>query len=108
MATKVLNTSTLGDHFLPATGWVGQFSADGNPCSIPLGFKPAYVKVINETDTIVWERIGGMQAANSIKNGAADATSAIQFIDGGAGNWSLLLSAALCVTGKSILVYAVG
>ena len=45
----------------------GSFTSDGNVYSIVLGFKPRYMKIINETDAIVWEKVEGMAAANSVK-----------------------------------------
>jgi hypothetical protein len=53
----------------------GSFTGDGNTINIPLGFKPRYVRAINETDAIVWEKFEGEAAANSVKTDTAVALS---------------------------------
>lgn len=45
----------------------GSFTSDNTATTVTLGFKPRWVKVVNTTDVIVWEKIEGMAAANSIK-----------------------------------------
>ncbi len=49
----------------------GKFSGAGEAAIITLGFVPNYVKVINETDAIVWEVINGMTATKVAKTAAA-------------------------------------
>jgi hypothetical protein len=87
----------------------GNFTSTGDAVQINCGFKPRLVQIINDTDGIEWEKMIGMAAANSIKitlggsfAGVKDTSSAIQFVDGGAGNWNVLLSATLCGTSKNI------
>jgi hypothetical protein len=53
----------------------GSFTSDNTACIVSLGFKPRWVKVINSTDVIVWEKIEGMAAANSIKTVTAGTTT---------------------------------
>lgn len=60
----------------------GSFTSDNTATIVTIGFTPRWVKVVNSTDTIVWEKIEGMAAANCVKTVAAgtttiDATSAI-------------------------------
>ena len=50
------------------------FTSDGSAQSVSLGFKPAMVKIINETDTIAWEKFANMAAANSFKTVNHDTT----------------------------------
>lgn len=45
----------------------GSFTSDNTATTVALGFTPRFVKVINSTDTIIWEKIEGMAAANSVK-----------------------------------------
>lgn len=45
----------------------GSFTSDNTITTINLGFVPRSVKVINSTDAIVWEKIEGMTAANTLK-----------------------------------------
>jgi hypothetical protein len=42
-------------------------SANGDTKKINLGFYPRYVRIINETDVIIWEKTIGMTAANAMK-----------------------------------------
>ena len=53
----------------------GSFTSDNTATTISLGFKPVWVKVINSTDTIVWEKLEGLAAANSVKTVGAGTTT---------------------------------
>ena len=53
----------------------GSFTSDGTAAVVQLGFNPRWVKVVNTTDVIVWEKIAGMAAANSIKTVTAGTTT---------------------------------
>lgn len=53
----------------------GSFTSDNTATTINLGFVPRWVKVVNSTDTIIWEKIEGMAAANSIKVVTAGTTT---------------------------------
>lgn len=53
----------------------GSFTSDNTATTVTLGFKPRWVKVVNTTDVIVWEKIEGMAAANSIKVVTAGTTT---------------------------------
>ncbi len=53
----------------------GSFTSDNTATVVTLGFIPRWVKVINSTDTIVWEKIEGMAAANSVKTVTAGTTT---------------------------------
>ncbi len=53
----------------------GSFTSDNTATTVTLGFKPRWVKVVNTTDVIVWEKIEGMAAANSIKTVTAGTTT---------------------------------
>lgn len=94
----------------------GSFTSNGNATQLALGFTPRFVKVVNTTDSTVWEKIEGMAAANSIKDVAAadiviDTGSAITFdTDAGlnAAGSTCTLSATLCGTSKAISWIAFG
>lgn len=53
----------------------GSFTSDNTATIVKLGFKARYVKVVNSTDVILWEKIEGMAAANSIKTVTAGTTT---------------------------------
>lgn len=53
----------------------GSFTSDGSAQVVTLGFKPCWVKVINETDTIVWEVFGSSSATKVLKTVAAGTTT---------------------------------
>lgn len=53
----------------------GSFTSDNTACTVTLGFIPRWVKVINSTDVIVWEKIEGMAAANCVKTVTAGTTT---------------------------------
>lgn len=53
----------------------GSFTSDNTATTVTLGFVPRWVKVVNTTDVIVWEKIEGMAAANSIKTVTAGTTT---------------------------------
>ena len=89
----------------------GFFTSDGNPVQINVGFKPLEVKLINETDTLIWEWQYGMAATHTLKTAgtptvAIDTTSAIVVSEpapNGGGNWIVTTSAAAAGTSKNIL-----
>lgn len=45
----------------------GSFTSDNTVTIVALGFTARSVRVVNTTDVIVWEKIQGMAAANSVK-----------------------------------------
>jgi hypothetical protein len=53
----------------------GSITSDNTAVTVNLGFAPRWVKVINSTDVIVWEKIEGMAAANSVKTVTAGTTT---------------------------------
>jgi hypothetical protein len=53
----------------------GSFTSDNTATVVKLGFNARWVKVINSTDVIVWEKIEGMAAANSVKTVTAGTTT---------------------------------
>ena len=53
----------------------GSFTSDNSITVVTLGFKPRWIKVVNTTDVIVWEKIEGMPAANSVKTVTAGTTT---------------------------------
>lgn len=86
----------------------GAFTSDGNDTVITLGFVPKWVKVVNSTDAIVWEKIYGMAAANSVK--IIDTTMSIDtgsaIVIGTDGTFTL--EAATVGTSKAIAWIAMG
>lgn len=53
----------------------GTFTSDNTAVAVKLGFKPRAVKIINETDVIVWEKLGTMGATKSVKTVTAGTTT---------------------------------
>lgn len=45
----------------------GSFTGDGAAQTLTLGFVPTHIRIINETDVILWEKWDPMVAANSLK-----------------------------------------
>jgi len=82
----------------------GSFTSDGTAATVTLGFNPSWVKVVNTTDNIQWDKIYGMPAANSVKTVGGtvaitqDTGSAILFN----GDGTITLSATLAGTSKAI------
>lgn len=86
----------------------GSFTSDNTPTTVTLGFKPRWIKVVNSTDVIVWEKIEGMAAANSVKTVTAGTTtvdtgSAITIADNG-----FVLSQTAVGNSKAISWVAIG
>lgn len=115
MTTDTTAAAPLGLASLPNLA-NGSFTSDGNATSINVGFNPRVVMIYNATDVVKWEKYQGMAAADAIKTVAAgtmteDTTSAV-LIGADAGlnepGSGILLSAALCGTGKTIVWYAFG
>ncbi len=50
-----------------ARGAVGVFTGDGTAVTVNLGFKPKYVKLVNLTDAVTFEKIDGMLATQTVK-----------------------------------------
>jgi hypothetical protein len=87
----------------------GSFTSDNTATVVKLGFKARWVKVINSTDVIVWEKIEGMAAANAIKVVTAGTTtvdtgSAILINDDG----TITLSSTAVGNSKAISWVAMG
>lgn len=53
----------------------GSFTSDNTATTVTLGFKPRWVKVVNTTDVIIWEKIEGMSSTHSIKTVTAGTTT---------------------------------
>jgi hypothetical protein len=71
MATVAATSQAMGvDNFAS-----GSFTSDNTATIVNVGFKPRWVKVVNTTDVIVWEKIEGMAAANSVKTVTAGTTT---------------------------------
>lgn len=86
----------------------GSFTSDNTATTVTLGFKPRWIKVVNSTDVIVWEKIEGMAAANSIKTVTAGTTT----VDTGSaitiGDNSFVLSQTAVGNSKAISWVAIG
>jgi hypothetical protein len=86
----------------------GYFTGAGNVVSIPVGFQPSHVQIINETDNIQWDWFRGLAATHTIKQVAAgtttvDTTTAIAVSTDLAGNCTITLTAALAVNSSNII-----
>lgn len=87
----------------------GSFTSDNSATVVNLGFKARWVKVVNSTDVIVWEKIEGMAAANSVKTVTAGTTT----IDTGSAivinsDGTITLSATAVGNSKAISWVAIG
>ena len=87
----------------------GSFTSDNTATTVTLGFKPRWVKVINTTDVIVWEKIEGMAATHSVKTVTAGTTT----IDTGSAilinaDGTITLSATAVGNSKAISWVAIG
>lgn len=85
----------------------GNFTADGTATKLTIGWVPARIVVLNETDGIRWEKMKGMATANSMKwtsaaDLAIDTGSAIALNSDG----TVTLSSGLCVSAKKIVWFA--
>lgn len=105
MATVAATSQAMGvDNFAS-----GSFTSDNTATVVNLGFKPRWVKVVNTTDVIVWEKIEGMAAANSVKIVTAGTTT----IDTGSAilinnDGTITLSATAVGSAKAISWVALG
>lgn len=86
----------------------GTFTGDGAATKVSLGFNPTNFFVLNETDTIIYEKLKDMAAANSIKTIAAgtmtvDTGSALLFN----GDGTVTIAAAVGIAAKKIVWRAV-
>ena len=71
MATVTVSKRADGIVNVATASWTG----DGAAQTVTLGFVPLHVKIINETDVIVWEKWDPMAAANCIKTVTAGTTT---------------------------------
>jgi hypothetical protein len=93
-----------------ASGLLTTGSATAVAVQIVVGFVPRHVRILNETDVVVWEKFDTMVAANTLKHVTAgdmtiDTGSAIVFdIDPGLGvaAESFTISTAISVASKVI------
>lgn len=90
----------------------GYFTGKGNAVSIPVGFQPTHVKVVDDTNSLVWEWHRGMTATHTIKMtlgtvaAVVDTTTAISVTVDNTGNGTVLLSAGLSANAAN-LVYEI-
>ena len=87
----------------------GSFTSDNTITTLTIGFVPRWIKVVNSTDVIVWDKIEGMAAANSVKTVTAGTTT----VDtGGAitinSDGTVTLAAATVGASKAISWVAIG
>lgn len=87
---------------------VGSFTSDNAAQTVTLGFKPNYMKIINETDTIVWESFSVSTATKVLKTTGVPAVT----IDTGSAivinsDGTVTLSATLVGNSKVITFFAV-
>lgn len=83
----------------------GNFASANEDVRILLGYQPRTVEIVNSTDAVLWKKNVGMAAADALKIDTAvavDSNSYIVFEDGGAGNYTVLLKAALLGNAKAI------
>ena len=85
----------------------GSFTSDNAAQTLTLGFKPNFIKIINETDTIVWEAFSVSTATKTLKIAGTPAVT----IDTGSAivinsDGTVTLSATLVGNSKVITFYA--
>jgi hypothetical protein len=86
----------------------GSFTSDNAAQTLTLGFVPSQIRVINETDVILWEKWDPMAAANCLKTvGSTGVTT----LDTGSGivintDGTVTLSAGLVGNAKAIKYHA--
>lgn len=56
-------------------GSTGVITSDNTAITLNLGFVPSYFQLINKTDVIIWEKINGMLATETIKVVTAGTTT---------------------------------
>lgn len=102
MATVTLSAKQFG---VPQSV-CGSFTSDNNAQTLTLGFIPSAIFVINETDTIRWDKWRSMTAANCIKT-----TSTTQSVETSSDilintDGTVTLSATLVGSSKAIKFFA--
>ena len=91
----------------------GSITSDNTAITVNLGFVPRWVKVVNTTDVIVWEKIEGMSATHSIKTVTAGTTtidtgSAILINTAATTKGTITISATAAGNAKAISYVAIG
>lgn len=104
MATITAVTSAGGVYNFASAG----FTTDGTTITVNLGFQPRWIRIINVTDVVIWEKMDTLAAANSVKVVTAgtttiDTTSAILI---NSDKSTITLSATAFPTGKTISLIA--
>lgn len=103
MATTTVQASARSGGVINTAS--GAFTSDGNATILNLGFAPNCIRVINETDAIIWDKMSGEAAANCMKTDTAVALSTSSDIvintDG-----TVTLSATVVGTTKAIRWWA--
>ena len=89
----------------------GYFTGTGDAVSIPVGFAPNAIEVIDETNVVLWKWRRGLTAGNTVKQVTAGTTtvdtgSAIVVSADLAGNATVTLSATLAASAAN-LVYRI-
>lgn len=102
MATVTISKRADGIVNSATASWTG----DGSAQTVTLGFVPLHVIIINETDTIRWEKFDPMAAADSMK-----ITSTTLSVETGSdivinSDGTLTLSAGLSANAKALKLYA--
>lgn len=112
MATDIADSQAQG---ITNTA-VGVTTGAGAAVDVTLGFKPRHVRVLNETDVIIWEKYASQADADCIKltNAVAltkDTGSAIVLMGGaveGDSYRGFQMSATLAANGKTLRWIAFG
>lgn len=106
LGTIAASARTYGDNARQVTS--GFFTSNGNATQINCGFRPLKIRLLNVTDTILWDWMYGMGATQSLKTVTAgtvtiDTTSTFTVTGQNAGNFNVTLSVAANGTGKLLL-----
>lgn len=83
----------------------GNFTSDGSIVQINCGFNPRTVRVVNDTDGIIWERIAGMASTHAVKTVLGGSLAETDDTNGRitiGTDHTVTLDATLCGTSKVI------
>lgn len=108
--TYVGKGDLVGNPVLNRSGDIvsGYFTGTGDAVNIPVGFAPAKIEIVDETNVVLWKWYRGMTAGNTVKQVTAGTTtvdtgSAITVTTDYAGNGTVALSATLAASAANLI-----
>jgi hypothetical protein len=117
--TYIGDGTLIGNPLNSANGVSGYFTGAAAAVSIPLGFQPCEVQVVDETNVIVWKWFRGLAATHTLKQIAGssgadvitstvDTGSAIVVVTDNSGNSTVTLSATLAASSANLIYKITG